>query len=189
MNSGSIPLKRCFDFLATSPLKIQTTNAQEIFNHLQFFKNNQFLIVDFRSKDAFDNCHIKDSINVPIEECAPDDLVEFDEHLFINKYCLTKESKCLFKGRKRALVILIAFDEDSPGLISGFPKMFDEANGVDGHQLAPSCDRISLMNAILFQKLLVSERHRDTYLCKSSMKEFATYYPFICADKNSVHLK
>lgn len=29
-------------------LKIQTTNAQELYNHYQYFKNDQILVIDFR---------------------------------------------------------------------------------------------------------------------------------------------
>ena len=31
-------------------LKIQTTNAQELYNHYQYFKNEQILVIDFRNK-------------------------------------------------------------------------------------------------------------------------------------------
>lgn len=48
-----------------APMKIQTTNAQEVYNHYQVFEAEQILILDFRSREAFEKCHYVDSISVP----------------------------------------------------------------------------------------------------------------------------
>lgn len=173
----------CYDYMASEPLKIQTTNAQEIFNHLQFFDGHQFLIIDFRTRESFENYHVKDSLNVPLEECTAEELISLDENTFINKFCLTKHHKTLFKARRRALIVLIPFDGASANLLLDLPSLFHHGSNVDSHQSVSSLDHASLKNAILMQKFLVSSKHRHTYLSKTGMKEVSEKYPFMCLGK------
>jgi hypothetical protein len=59
---------RCAKFIGSDePLKIQTTNAQEVYNHYQVFKSEEILILDFRSQKAFEDCHFLESINIPYD--------------------------------------------------------------------------------------------------------------------------
>jgi len=108
--------KRCAQFISTdtplNKLKIQTTNAQEIYNHYQVFNNSQILILDFRNKESFEHCNFIGSINVPSDELSLSYLLQFDPVKFSAKFCRTKEQIKKFKLRKRCLVILIAFNKN-----------------------------------------------------------------------------
>jgi cyanophycinase-like exopeptidase len=78
---------RCAKFIGSDvPIKIQTTNAQEVYNHYQVFDAEQILILDFRSRKAFEKCHFVDSISVPHDVCALTDFLSFKEQEFSNKY-------------------------------------------------------------------------------------------------------
>jgi rhodanese-related sulfurtransferase len=167
-----------------SPLKIQTTNAQGIYNLYQVFGADQILIIDFRSQAAFENSHFVGSINVPHESYAMSDFLNFNETEFMKKYCVTKEQKQMFKHRKRCLVILIAFELDCDNLVKNLPALFDKKTFKNVRNSVDAQDAISLRNAVLMQKILVSERNRYSYLCKSSMGLVSEKYPFMCQFKD-----
>lgn len=171
---------QCNTFLGEASLKIQLTNGQELYNHLQYFDNSKLLVIDFRSRVNFNNYHIKGSLNVPLEECTIDELVKFDESAFIAKYCLSKSHKTIFKARRRAMVILVAFEEAADQMLNNLPSLFIHGKEVNCNKSLTDYNQIALKNAVLMNKNLVSERHRYTYLCKSSMKKIQELYPFIC---------
>lgn len=166
-------LKECAEFIGSAPLKIQTTNAQEIYNNLQYFKPSELVVFDFRSKAAFESCHIRDSISIPLDSCAPSDIIKFDEKKFIECF-VPKPSVAAFKGRKRCLVIMIPFEDPSLNLLSNLPKLFESS---ENFEVELCEDEIALRNSILFTKHLISERHRNTYVCRSGMKSIAEKYP------------
>jgi Dual specificity phosphatase, catalytic domain len=171
-------------------LKIQTTNAQELYNHYQYFKNDQMLVLDFRSKKDFENWHLTGSINVPSDELRVSDLINFAEEKFIKKYWHTKHHQLVFKKRKRAMVIIIPFENPCDSLISQIPILFNKSKleKLGDHTITQ--DFVSLRNSILFNKVLSSEKHRYSYLCKTSMKLISENYPFLWKFYGSAcHLK
>lgn len=170
-------------------MKIQTTNSQEIYNHLQFFNESQILVIDLRTEEHFSNYHIRDSINVPLNTFSLDELSCFDESAFINKYWHSKHHKSIFKGRKRALIILVAFEDASSHLLNQMPNVLGCGENVENQSSSPNWDELSLINAIFFNKLLQNQRHRFTYLCKSGMKQLSARYPSICEFKNQESTK
>jgi len=164
--------KSWIKFMGDNSLKVQTTNIQEIYNHYQHFDNEQLLVVDFRSKAAFQKYHIVDSINIPLDEVEISKLISFDESEFIESYCNTKSSKTKFRQRKRCLILLICFEHRIPEIFNYAQFDIENASTITE-------DHISYRNSIIFQKILVSEKHRDSYLCKTSMRRISREYPFL----------
>mmetsp|Transcript_18731 Transcript_18731/g.21524 ORF Transcript_18731/g.21524 Transcript_18731/m.21524 type:complete len:81 (+) Transcript_18731:272-514(+) len=76
----------------------------------------------------------------------------------------------LFKHRRRSFVILIPFERSDQQLISQIPSLFRIELADETSELELSEDQISLKNSILFKKLLMSQRHKNSFLCKSGMK-------------------
>lgn len=102
---------KCAKFIGLdSPLKIQTTNAQQLFNHYQSDFRDHILVLDFRTQKEFEKYHISGSLNVPLDVCSPSDFITFSEASFLNKYCHNKHQLSSFKLRKRSFVILIPFE-------------------------------------------------------------------------------
>lgn len=132
-------------------LKIQTTNAQELYNHYQYFKNDQILVIDFRNKKSFESWHITGSINVPIDELWVSELINFNEERFIKKYWETKHHQSSFEKRKRAMVILIPFESPCDSLISQIPVLFNKSKLEKLGDHIITRDYVSLRNAILFK--------------------------------------
>lgn len=132
-------------------LKIQTTNAQELYNHYQYFKNDQILVIDFRNKKAFESWHLNGSINVPYDELKVSELINFNEEKFIKKYWTSKHHQLAFKKRKRAMVILIPFENPCDNLISQIPILFNKSKleKLGDHTITQ--DYVSLRNSILFK--------------------------------------
>ncbi|CAI2369738.1 unnamed protein product [Moneuplotes crassus] len=159
-------------------VKLQTTNAQELYNHFQVFKS-QILIMDFRPKEQFEQSHLVGSINIPSDKVKEADFTNFDEDSFLEKFCTSETEKERIRRRKRLLVVLIAFDRNCDQLLSlnssVFTSKFKRRLSSDSSEgLQP------LKNAIMMQSVLVKERHRDCYLCKSGMNVFQDKYPFLC---------
>lgn len=187
MKSCSTTIERCSEFMGTEPLKIQTTNGLEIYNNVQHFEECQYMVFDFRCKNSYESYHLKNSINIPIEECTIDDFINFDEHEFIIKYCTNAHQKALFKTRRRRLTILVPFENSCGELLSIIPNWFSQsASDEKQPEEMMNIDKISMKNAMLFQKLLCLEKHRHTYLCKSSMKCISERYPMICHFKGHI---
>jgi protein-tyrosine phosphatase len=177
---------RCLKFIGSDkPLKIQTTNAQEVYNHYQVFKSEEILILDFRSKEAYEDCHFLESINIPHDAWSLNDFLSFSEKEFSNKYWLTKDHKDRFKLRKRSMVIFITFEQDCEKLIPQLPFIFDKKKIRDVKDANNFQDVASLRNAILMQKVLANERNRNCYLSKTSMQTVASKYKFMWKFKNA----
>ena len=78
--------KRCVKFMDEDNLKVQTTNIQEIYNHYQHYSNDLILVLDFRSKKLYENCHIIDSINIPLDGSKITDFILFKEANFLKQF-------------------------------------------------------------------------------------------------------
>lgn len=142
------------------------------------FLNSQILILDFRPRDQFELCHLVGSINIPTDKCLDSDFISFKEDRFINKFCHSADQKQKFKRRKRLLVILISFNRNCDQLLSLNSSLFTSK-----YKTKKSTEKMddfqSLKNAIMMQSVLVKDRHRDCYLCKSGMDVFQDKYPFL----------
>lgn len=51
----------------------------------QIMKENEYIIVDVRTKEEYDEAHLKEAINIPYDEI--DENVEFDKNKVILVYC------------------------------------------------------------------------------------------------------
>lgn len=183
----STSASKCAKYIGfDAPLKIQTTNAQELYNHYQFFDRDQIIVLDFRCQKAFEKCHIVGSINVPTEACTPSDFLNFSETKFSKAYWAAKDQKARFKLRKRWLVILIPFEQESSDPMTQAPLLFDELKLAQAKKGELTQDSLSLRNAILCNKMLLAERHRYSYIWKTSMELMASKYPFLCKFKDTV---
>ena len=74
------------EFLGDAPMKLQTTNIQEIYNHYQHFDSEQLLVIDFRCKDSYNSSHIVDSINIPLDRFKITHFTNFNEPCILNNY-------------------------------------------------------------------------------------------------------
>ena len=179
LKSLSKTATKCSQFMGTeSLLKIQTTNAQELYNYYQTFNHSQILVLDFRSKNKFEICHFIGSINIPSDFFSLSDFLSFKESNFIRKYCVSKEQKDKFKRRKRWLVVMIAFSFNWDTLIPLIPDLFTCKNSILKSATYAE-DRLPLRNALLMQKIIMNEKNRDWYLWKTSMDVFQNKYPFM----------
>lgn len=62
-----------------------------------------------RSQKHFSNCHLKNSVNFPVENNDLwRDLVDFDGDKIINKMFTSKEDKEAFKKRKQSMVYIVS---------------------------------------------------------------------------------
>jgi len=178
--------KKSFGFLSGEPVKIQTTNGQEVYNHMQFFDDSQWLVIDFRSEECYSYYHLRNSINVPLDQLTLEEIVSFDESKFVSKYIHDKHQKMIFKARKRSMIILIPFEEESVNLLLDLPSLLRGGVISEDHRTFTYNDQASLVNTVFFKKMLQDQRHRHTYLCKSGMKQISSAYPSIC---NFMHLE
>ena len=159
-----------------------------IYNNFQYFVKNEMVIFDFRSRDAFQDCHIKNSINIPLESWTPYDFINFNESKFAQSFCQDKLSSFLFKGRRRSLVILIPSENSSCDLISNIPKLFESSKSDENSSIEFSEDEASLRNALLFKRQLISEKWRNCFLSKSGMRSISESYPWIWEFKDKDHM-
>ena len=146
------------------------------------------VIFDFRSKAAYEDCHIKNSINIPLDSWTPYDFINFNESNFISSFCSDKYMSNQLKCRRRSLVILIPFENSSWDLISNIPKLFENSKSDENLCEEFSEDQTSLRNALLFKKQLVLEKWRNSFLCKSGMNWISDNYPCIWTFKNKTNM-
>ncbi|CAI2369367.1 unnamed protein product [Moneuplotes crassus] len=168
-----------------SSVKLQTANAQELYNYFQVYGNTlyfkqQILILDFRPSDQFELCHLVSSINIPLEKCLDSDFTSFKESRFLTKFCHSEKQKERFKKRKRLLVFMVVCNKNCDQLLEINSSLL-AAKNKGRKSLGKKNDLKALKNAIMMQSILVKDRHRDCYLLKSGMNVFQDKYPFLCA--------
>lgn len=99
-------IKSSLGYIGTEPLTIKTTNAQEIYNHFQMFP--KILVFDLRSTKRYKNCHLKCSVNFPVDVFRDRNFINFDPADIIENHLELKVDKEAFKARKRSMCFIIA---------------------------------------------------------------------------------
>lgn len=100
-NINEEEIKSEIGYIGTDPYTFKTTNAQEIYNHYQMFP--KILVFDLRSSQRFNKCHLKGSINFPVDSFSSQDFVNWENEDVVNKYLNSEEDRIAFKGRKRSM--------------------------------------------------------------------------------------
>jgi hypothetical protein len=92
------------EFIGLEPLAIKTTNAQELYNHYQMYPS--ILVFDLRDSSRYQDCHLKCSVNMPINTFTSDNFINFNPN-HIQKEVLDLEvDKAAFKNRKRSMCFI-----------------------------------------------------------------------------------
>ena len=67
MNKYSDSTVELEEWLSSDPIHIQTVNRMDVFNYHQNYQEDEILVIDFRSSEAFERKNIIGSINLPTE--------------------------------------------------------------------------------------------------------------------------
>lgn len=148
---GEEDFKQEIDFIGSEPVRIKTTNAQQIYNFYQIFP--QVLICDMRDSSHFNNCHLNCSINLPVNKIKGDDLINFDPKKIMESL-KTKEDKDRFKKRKRSLVVIVAHRTCTTDIFKYLPDLFDTEKALDLRHKFNSQDILATRNSVLLYKAL-----------------------------------
>lgn len=111
------------DFIGSEPFRIRTTNAQEFFNNYQLFP--KVIIMDMRSKEQYSHCHIKKSINFPVDVFKSDDFINFKPNKIQEEHLTLAVDKEMFKARKRSIVFIVSHRVCTTTIFEYLHHLFD----------------------------------------------------------------
>jgi rhodanese-related sulfurtransferase len=165
------------DFLGLEQMNIKTTNAQEIFNYYQSFP--LILIWDMRAKKHYQNCHLKWSVNLPVDKFVDDDFINFDPQKIIEKHFESQVDKDAFKKRRRSMVFIVAHRTCSTRIFQSLANMFDYDKVWSLKNTFSSQDILATRNSVLLYKALRKDNHREVYIWRNSFNAIQGKYPFL----------
>jgi rhodanese-related sulfurtransferase len=165
------------DFIGHEQMSIKTTNAQEIFNYYQHF--SKILIIDMRAKKHYDNCHLKRSINFPVDQFVDNDFINFDPQKIIDEHLELQVDIDAFKKRKQAMVFIVAHRTCTTHIFQSLADMFDYDNVGDLKNTFSSQDILATRNSVLLYKALRNNKLREVYICRNSFNAIQGKYPFL----------
>jgi hypothetical protein len=165
------------DFLGYEEIKIKTTNAQEIFNYYQGFP--QILVWDMRAKKHYQNCHLKSSVNLPVDKFVDDDFINFDPQKIIDKHLESEVDKDAFKKRKRWMLFIVAHRTCTTDIFKSLADMFDYDKVSSLKNTYSSQDILATRNSVLLYKALKKNNTREVYIWRNSFNAIQGKYPFL----------
>lgn len=188
-------IKNSIEFLGSEPLTIKTTNAQEIYNYYQMFP--KILVFDLRSTKRYMDCHLKCSINFPVDVFRDNNFINFDPADIIENHLVLKVDKEAFKARKRAMCFIVANHTCTSDIFQHLTDLFDQEKLTQLKSIFPSDslrsitsnaekpamfsaeDILATRNSILLYKALKKDKIREVYICRNSFNVIEGKYPFM----------
>jgi len=166
------------DFLGSEPLTVKTTNAQDIYNQLQMYP--KVLVFDLRDRKRYKLCHLKCSINLPINSLRSDSLVNFNPDLIERDYLDKDADKLSFKNRKRSMWFIVAHQTCNASIFNHAHELFDPEKIEILKATFTAEDIIATRNSILLYRALKQEKTREVYICRNSFSIIQGKYPYLC---------
>lgn len=166
------------DFVGTDPMKIKTTNAQDIYNQYQIFP--RILVFDLRSSTLYKSCHLKCSVNFPVESFRDNHFINFDPDEIISKFLSLKEDQDAFSKRKRSMWFIVAHQNWTSRIFPHLADLFDFDKIKGLKAKFSSQDILATRNAVLLYKTLKKDKTREIYICRNSFNAIQSKFPFMC---------
>mmetsp|Transcript_41967 Transcript_41967/g.30798 ORF Transcript_41967/g.30798 Transcript_41967/m.30798 type:complete len:151 (+) Transcript_41967:22-474(+) len=101
----------CKAFLGKEPLCVQVTSALNLFNALQF-STNPSLIFDLRPRLPYHMCHLKESINLPLDICDESFFLNWNPERILKEFISNKKKQQAFQNRKRKFIYIVVAQND-----------------------------------------------------------------------------
>ena len=98
--------KTSIDFIGSNPIELRTTNAMQIYNYYQMFP--KIMVIDLRSTKLYNYCHLKCSVNLPVDVFDDNMFINFNPKDIIDNHLELQIDKDMFKSRKRSMVFIVA---------------------------------------------------------------------------------
>jgi hypothetical protein len=165
------------DFIGLDPIKIKTTNAQDIYNQYQIFP--RILVFDLRSMTLYKTWHLKWSINFPVDILKDNSFINFDPEK-IDKFLILREDKEAFSKRKRSMCFIVAHQNSTSRIFPHLADLFDLAKIKELKTKFSSQDILATRNSILLYKALKKDKTREVYICRNSFNAIESKFPFMC---------
>lgn len=150
------------DFIGSEPFRIRTTNAQEFFNHYQLFP--KVIIMDMRSKEQYNHCHIKKSINFPVDIFKSDDFINFKPNKILEEHLTLTVDKEMFKNRKRSIVFIVSHRVCTTTIFEYLHHLFDAEKVQELMSKFAAEDILATKNAVLLYQALKKDKTREVYI-------------------------
>jgi hypothetical protein len=103
-------------FLGGEKLTVQMTSAHLMYN-LRQKHVGRVLTFDMRSRAAYHQAHLLDSISFPVDLCNEEFFTKWDSNYNEREIIKNKEKLTLFKNRRRMFISIIAGNGDIPSLL------------------------------------------------------------------------
>lgn len=166
------------DFIGPEPLTIRTTNAQEIYNTYQMYSNT--LVFDLRSSRLYKSCHLKRSVNFPVDIFKDNNFINFNPKDILTNHLELEVDKSAFKKRKRSMCFIVAHQTCTSSIFKYLPDLFDLQKLKKLKSKYSSEDLLATRNSILLYMALKKDKTREVYLCRNSFNAIQGKYPFLC---------
>jgi protein-tyrosine phosphatase len=176
-NLSEEEIREELDFIGLDPIKIKTTNAQDIYNQYQIFP--RILVFDLRSMTLYKTWHLKWSINFPVDILKDNSFINFDPEK-IDKFLILREDKEAFNKRKRSMCFIVAHQNSTSRIFPHLADLFDLAKIKELKTKFSSQDILATRNSILLYKALKKDKTREVYICRNSFNAIESKFPFMC---------
>lgn len=128
----------------------------------------------------YEHCHLKNSINMPVDVFKDDDFLNFSPEKIIEDHLTLKIDKEAFKNRKRSMVFIVAHRICTSRIFEELHELFNAEKVKELRYRYTSEDILATRNSVLLYKALKKDKTREVYICRNSFNAIEDKYPFMC---------